>query len=338
MIGTGLSTIRALIVISFALGCGGDTSPLDNVSGGSMMAEPEARPVTTRAEIAEPPELEIQSIRFEPSLPVQGSSLRAIVNAATPDAEGLTFDFKWEVGGQSLSARGPEVTLYRAKKGDIISVSVVATRGRQRSAAFEASTRVGNRAPRISGVRLEPAGPLTTEAELTAFPEAVDPDGDPISFQYWWRVNGRGVAGEGPTLSYEPDRGDVIRGEVVASDGDDESEVYEIDEIRVANATPRITSQPQGTDADGVFRYVVTATDADDDTDLRYSLIEAPQGMKIRPREGAVEWHPTKQQFGRHSVEIAVRDGDGAQRSQRFEIVVGSNEPEEQAVPAAQAD
>ena len=64
---------------------------------------------------------------------------------------------------------------------------------------------------------------------------------------------------------------------------------------------------PAGTD----FKYKISCTDEDpeDLPNLRYSLVEAPEGMTISEDTGMIKWTPDDDQVMLHTVTIGVSDG-----------------------------
>ena len=313
-------------------GCGGGEEAPPGPSGPPM--QPEVRntaPQDTSSNRAP----RIQGVRFEPASPTAGQPVRARVDYDDPDGNRMSLRFDWSVNGARQAEGGPKAALAHARKGDLVEVTVVASDGLAESEPFVASTRVRNAAPQIRGIRIEPAGRITAGIEVTASPQARDPDGDPISFEYIWWVNGS-TRGVGPTLSTEwLKRGDRIRVGVVASDGDERSERIESAVIPLANAAPIIVSQPGGADEDGVFRYRAVAEDPDDDLSLRFRLVTGPEGMTVSSSRGEVVWKPTAMQAGTHPVEIVVEDLQGGRSSQRFEVIVGARAAEEEGQPPA---
>src|SRR5262249_7722989 len=135
-----------------------------------------------------------------------------------------------------------------------------------------------------------------------------------------------------PTEGLEP--GDEIRVEVVASDGEAESDAAWSGVLKVGNAAPEIVSQPAGVAPGQPFRYTVQARDRERDRNLRVQLRKGPDGMSINPVLGEVTWQPRPDQAGTHVVEIAVEDSHGARTVQTFQLSVAPSETVA-AVPAA---
>ena len=195
-----------------------------------------------------------------------------MVEASDDDGDRLGYSFVWTVNDVRLTQQNATIELSRTRKGEPVTVTVVASDGRSSSEPFEAWTEVYNRPPQLSGVQIESASAIGAGSELTARPTGHDLDDDPISYRYIWWVNGETVAETGANLSTEGMyRGDTLRVRAFAMDGEDESNSVDSAEMTIGNAPPVILSQPGGADADGTFRYQVRAEDPDDD-DLRISL------------------------------------------------------------------
>jgi hypothetical protein len=180
-----------------------------------------------------------------------------------------------------------------------------------------------NRPPRLTGVQIDPAQRITAGNDITVVAHATDPDGDLVEIVYTWWVNDDEVDAEGPVFSTQSlRRGDEVRVRVVASDGGSDSQPMEGPPIRVENGVPEIVSRPAAAGPDGAFRYQVLAEDPEGDTNLRYRLAQAPNGMTVTAIGGLVEWHPRSEQGGVHPVEIVVEDSAGGQATQRFELTM----------------
>jgi hypothetical protein len=108
--------------------------------------------------------------------------------------------------------------------------------------------RVGNQPPTVVDVTLEPRAPRPGE-RITARAEVRDPEGDPTTVEYRWRIAGREVASRGPSILVEnARRGDAIQVSAVARDASGES-LPENAYAEVGNIPPRIVQvvmQPLG--------------------------------------------------------------------------------------------
>lgn len=312
-------------------GCG-DAEPAP--TGAPMAVEKAAAPSPS------PTAPRIRTVTLDPERPQPGQRIQATVEPV--DAEGLRYEYEWRVDGNRTGESGASFHVEGAAgKGSEVEVEVVAVDAEnRRSPPVVASARIGNSPPILHGVMIEPLGEINAGSDVTAVPKASDPDGDELSFEYRWDVNGETVDTSGATLAAEHyARGDQVVVTVIASDGEMESEELQSDPIDVANAAPRIVSTPGGFDDEGRFRYEVKAEDADGDASFRYRLLEGPPGMEFDLASGAVEWAPRQDQAGRHPVEIEVKDLHGGRATQSFvmelDFVDPGAEAEAAATPAA---
>ena len=325
--------VLPLALATAGVACGGGEDSIQRATGDRMQPR-ESRQAARATAATSSSAPSVEAVHLEPPQPGAGEPVRARVVASDPDGDALSFGFVWTLNGRRLSGGGPQVSLSQSHKGDRLGVTVTASDGRAKSAPFEASAQVGNRAPILRGLRIEPGHNITAGGRVTVRPDATDSDGDVLSFRYDWSVNDHAVAGDGPALSTRGlRRGDRIRVAVVATDGEDDSNRIESIEITVANAMPVIVSEPGAPDETGVFRYQVRAEDSDGDRNLRFSLTTAPEGMTLDSLFGELAWTPRDDQHGVFPVEIRVEDLQGGWATQRFEVTVGAGEPE--APPAS---
>jgi hypothetical protein len=322
----------ALLVAAIACGGGEEAKP----TGRAMDAGAAPADLGPAVGANAPPR--VRSVRFDPSRPKPGETVRAVVDAVDAEGDPVRIRHTWEIDGVRLPQRGAAIELGDVAKGSRITLSVVASDGRSDSEPAQASTRVENRPPRIESVALSPDGPVPSGAEVTAVVKATDPDGDPLHLRYEWRVDGRQTGAHGPTFETRGlQRGQSLQVRVVASDGDDEGEAVLSPPSQIANRPPEIVSAPGGLGPDGVFRYAVEARDPDGDRNLRFALDEAPPGMEIDPVLGQIVWTPGPEHRGNHVVQISVTDPQGGKGWQRFDLTVTARESDAQP-PAAPAD
>src|SRR5262249_33689765 len=87
------------------------------------------------------------------------------------------------------------------------------------------------------------------------------------------------------------------------------------------NARPIITSQPITTAPIGQpYTYTVAAGDPDGDP-ISFFLTQAPAGMAIDRRTGAISWTPTGSQLGPNDVTLRVLDSHGGFDTQSFQVI-----------------
>jgi len=276
----------------------------------------------------------IEGLYLSPQLPVPGDRVTASVEASDPDGDLIEIVYQWSVDGRRVEADASSLHVENLRKGSVIEVAAVARDGKEQSEPVRAAVHVGNTVPVLQGVVIEPLGEVTADRDVTASPKAVDPDGDDVSFEYSWYVNGSPAGDDSPVLSAEHfDRGDQIEVTVIAYDLDDRSAPLRSAPIPVVNAVPKIVSVPGVFDDDGVFRYALEVEDVDGDRMFRYRLEEAPEGMQLDIVRGELSWEPREDQAGVHPVVVTVDDRAGGVARQRFDVQVEF----ESAFPAAAA-
>jgi len=304
-------------LLALALACGsGDERP--QPSGPALVAPAK---VAKDRENAPPV---VESILLNPRNPLPGAAIEASVEVRDPDGDPYRLTFEWAVNGELVaSGSQPRFIPKKVRKDDSIEVTVVASDGRLESEPISASTRVGNRPPLLQGVLLEPQGTVRSGDELLADPRADDPDQDSLSFEYVWIVNGSPTGQKGRSFSTRGlKRGDTVQVRAIASDGSDSSREAESREVTIGNSPPLIERIPTLQSDDGLFRYAFEATDPDGDRNLRFSLREAPEGMRIDPVLGVATWRPKPSQAGVHPVDVLVEDSHGDGSALRFEVTV----------------
>jgi hypothetical protein len=316
----------AALALALLAACGGDSAA---PTGRSLDAPAAARRHGANA----PPRIE--RVALEPLAPLAGSLLEARVEAFDPDGDAVRPRYAWTVDGRRASARGAVLAVPDVPKGTPIELEVVVGDGRAESEPARVAVRVGNRAPVLVHVRLEPETGVQPGQELVARAAGRDPDGDPLRYRFEWRVNGEAVGGDGDRLATAGlRRGDRISVRVAVSDGEAWSAPLESAVVSVGNRAPEITSRPPRPASDGVLRYTVAARDPDGDRELRFALVEAPEGAAIDARLGRLVWRAKPAQLGTHPIEVAVDDGHGGRATQRFDVTVRAVEPSVPPVPA----
>jgi hypothetical protein len=314
-----------VIALAFAggawlCGCGGESTQAP--SGASMAAA--AGTGTTRSAPSNGAP-QISSVTLEPNDPQPGTVVRALAHASDPDGDSVQIRYEWRIAGSRVSgARERLLVVPELPKDENRVVDAIASDGRAESEPVSAQVRVGNRPPAVTDVRFDPSDDLKPGQTLIAVAEGMDPDDDQIDFRYEWRVGGtvqRETSERFDTTELK--RGDRISVRVVANDGDDDSQPVESRFIALGNSAPKVVSLPPSTmSADGAFVYGVEAEDPDGDRNLRFRLGAAPEGARVDPLLGEVTWKPTREQQGKHPIEVIVSDGHGGETNQTFEVEV----------------
>ena len=117
-------------------------------------------------------------------------TLTCTVSANDADGESLTTDFVWTSNGNSVgTGQDLDLASLNAQYGDSFTCTATVTDSDGATASNSATATVSNVPPSISTLTLTPTSP-DTNSLLTVAAVAVDPEGDPITLTYQWRVNG----------------------------------------------------------------------------------------------------------------------------------------------------
>jgi len=159
------------------------------------------------------------------------------------------------------------------------------------------------------------------QARLVTEPET----SEEVRLQCKWKVNGQ-VVEEGDSMEFSTKglrRGDKIQAEVEMQIPDQEPLTILSRETVLQNRPPQIISKPpERLEAEGKYRYRVKAMDPDGDR-LSFRLEGSPpEGMKINPSTGLLEWDFTDPPQEPVHVDIRVTDGQGGEAQQSFDFLV----------------
>ena len=216
------------------------------------------------------------SASVSPGTLVEASTATCVASGWTDadgDAEGWTYD--WRVNSVTV---GTASTLDGASfsKGDVVACVATPFDGEASGTALTASSvRVANTAPGLASVALSTTAPTESDTVSVTVSGAADADGDTVSYQYAWRVNGT-LVGTSSTLS--PSRfakGNTIDLTVTPYDGTDLGAAVSASTAIVADTPPVVTSvslTPSAPTTNSVLTASTTTTDADSDSvSLRYA-------------------------------------------------------------------
>jgi hypothetical protein len=311
-------------MVAFVLACGsGPAEPERQTWGG--IAQHAGGVEGEREAAGAPPS--VRAVRVEPTEPMPGDRVRAIVEVDDPDGRGFVIGYTWSVGGREIGRGASGIDLPEdARAGEPVEVTVVVSDGSIEGEPFTASAAVGNRRPRLARLDFETSSNLVPGDTIVAVPEAFDADDDSLEFEYEWTVNREPLELD----SWSPqDRiptdalgsGDVVQVTVVARDHRGARSLpLTSRSLTLGDAPPEILSAPSGWE-DGTFRYAVEARDPQGGA-LRFGLRTGPDGMRVDPMRGVVEWRPAPGQAGTHPVEIVVENRSGARAIQAFDVEV----------------
>jgi len=255
--------------------------------------------------------LELPSVTLSPESPLKGAHIRAEVKGIKEPIE-----YHWFINGVESNNNSPILSTENLKRGDMIKVTV-----KNNSLSIDSNiVTIGNTPPKIKKAYLYPKSPMQN-SKFKIDIEGVDPDGDNISFNYEWFVNGSttGYTGEtfsSPSLKY----GDEISVKITPFDGIDYgTEVTR--SVIIGNSPPVIEEKSfNQTITQKSFSTQIHASDPDGDP-LTYALKEAPPGMTI-DNSGLIKWNVPPDFKGKARVTVSVTDGHGGEASQSFTLEI----------------
>ncbi|MCD6204718.1 MAG: putative Ig domain-containing protein, partial [Candidatus Marinimicrobia bacterium] len=97
--------------------------------------------------------------------------------------------------------------------------------------------------------------------------------------------------------------------------------------VQNVNTAPSITAVPSGTvdiDEDALYTTNIDATDDDADDEITYSLISNPSRMTINSSSGEIQWMPTNDDVGTHTVTVKVADSAGESVTSSWQVKVNN--------------
>lgn len=215
------------------------------------------------------------------------------------------------------------------------------------SESFTISVTPVNDAPQITSI----AKTSAVEGNLYSYQLVVD-DPDDSGLQLTYAVapkTGDMAINTSGLLTWTPGNGITTSGSltVTVNDGGEDSaaaatQVFEILVSGVNTPPSIISTAPTAAIEDIAFEYSVQVLDLDDannGSDLNFSLSNQPSGMTIS-NTGLIQWTPLEGQGNANNIRITVADGgenDAAADSQDFSLIVQSvNDAPELSNPGAQ--
>lgn len=279
------------------------------------------KPTPAAQDIAAPTTPASASKRVEvqllPPTPTVSDPLQVVVTGCSKKMRYL-----WEVNGQEVEQGNnrPQLPVGLYHKNDLVSVRV--TCGEQE---LSVSAEIRNSPPVI--IQINRLAKVISGQPLEVAAEAVDPDGDIISFRYQWSVNGDTPLGL--TEAILPGKyvqiGKEITVTVIPSDLNDDGSPYTSQPLAIDNAPPKFVSTPPVSFQTIDYRYQAIAKDPEGDK-LTYHLEKGPEGMTISESSGEIVWPIKKGTAGAFEVSIVAQDSAGLTARQTYSIQLRQQE------------
>lgn len=279
-------------------------------------------------------------VKIEPPAPVHGSPLLARLTGPVADADGdkISMRYRWFRDGVAVEpgAQAEAVAGNLVKRGQVWTVIGVPHDGEAEGPACEDSVTVQNSPPRLSPVSIQPARPTVADElsfKLEAQPS--DPDGDPVSLDVRWSVDGEPLpVGDGARIPAGLLRKHQrVKVRVEASDGWLPSGPVEA-EVEVANsppAAPSLTIEPAAPRSQDDLRCSLAAPtrDADGDT-LRHEfrwILERQGGAASRTVSGPLLKESETNRAERWVCVAHALDGEDTGPDGSLAVEIGNSAP-----------
>ncbi|MBL8619023.1 MAG: hypothetical protein JNM72_25650 [Deltaproteobacteria bacterium] len=156
----------------------------------------------------------------------------------------ITYFYQWTRNGVTYGDRTTtRVPARDTTRGQVWSVSVIATDGVGPSAAATSSVTIQNSLPTLTAATITPTTPFESSSQLTCVPgTTADIDGDTVTLRYSWLVNGVSPSITTSTLSNTHwSSGDVVTCTVTPFDGTDLGVPLVSSPVTIQNSVPSVS-------------------------------------------------------------------------------------------------
>lgn len=233
------------------------------------------------------------------------------------------INYIWRINGVNIESNTTYLHPSPIKRGDSISVEVIASNGETEVRALSAEVIAANSPPQTYQLHLQPRGAGAGDDLNIDISTPYDPDGDEISITYQWFLNDRPLAEQNGDVfpAGVASAEDRIKVEVTLSDGID-STVITSDELQLVDTPSSLIVNPSsilinfGSTASFSAKFV----DADGDG-VQTEFVEGPEGLSYDAGTHTAYWTPTPAMLGNEETFYAYFNSSDGQR-QAAEIVV----------------
>lgn len=229
------------------------------------------------------------SVSLSPDPARTTDTLVASIDAPAVDPnkkDELTYSYAWLRDGTAVpELTGPEVPATETKKGETWEVIITPADDKLPGTPATASLVIQNTPPTLQSAALSLLEPKEADALTCIGGTSTDIDGDTVTLQTAWLVNGTEVSTEDTLTGASFNKGDTIQCSLTPFDGTDAGEAVLSDTTTAINTAPEpptIGTSPQPAFAtQGLQCAIITpATDADAD-DLTYTFTWTLDGTSI---------------------------------------------------------
>ncbi len=263
----------------------------------------------------------IMDAEILPQNPTLGSRIDLRIKAGDKEGDDITYTVSW-ILNERMIGTGLSMSLTEAEKGDHIYAEITPSDGRLTGQTWRTSTvTIANSTPKIMSARITPDAILTSTGDLTVVGDAIDLDGDPLTYFCSWTLDNKKITNDSSTTlqldKLRLKKGSVLNAELYAFDGVTLSQPYTL-EIAIVNSPPILRpgwdSIPYKPDS---IAYRLPIFDPDGD-EVSFEILEAPNGIRIDAAQGIVYGSVADTL----AFEIVVRatDNEGAYLDAQFTV------------------
>ena len=203
---------------------------------------------------------------------VEGGTLTCVPGTATDaDGDSVSYSYAWDVSGSDPGVTDAELTSDHFENGHDVTCTVTPSDGTDSGdPVTSAEVIIENTPPVLADVSI--TGDAIEGGTLTCEPgTASDADGDSISYDWAWSVNGSDLGLNSQTLSSDDfDRDDVVTCSATPVDWSGSGDSVTSSEVTIANSVPvvsDVTIDPQPATTSDTLTCAWTFDDADGDSD-----------------------------------------------------------------------
>ncbi|MCB9778695.1 MAG: hypothetical protein H6742_09050 [Alphaproteobacteria bacterium] len=240
-------------------------------------------------------------VSITPSSPKTADELGVVIDtdAVDPEGDSLTYAYTWFKNDvEATSWTGTTVDASATRKGQTWRVEVVASDGVATGPAGSAEVTIGNTAPSVTSVGINPST-LYTDSTATAEVVTTDADGDGVSLSYSWKVDGAAAGTDSSSLSGDSwfDKGQGVVVTVTPSDGSGTGTAVSSSSVTVRNSPPTAPTVE-----------IVPGDPVEGEDDLICNIVSAPDDADGDPVDTFITWEVDGAAFEDASTTDVARD------------------------------
>ena len=187
-----------------------------------------------------------------------------------------------------------------------------------------------NSPPVVTSITISPNQP-NKESELSLYIQSHDPDRDPVTYRYQWIKNDEEIPGENTSTlkSGNFKKGDLIRVQVVPSDGKGDGKPFLSDPVKILNMPPvveEVSIEPKVAYVTSDLKAVVKAFDPDGDA-INYLYQWEKNGVVLPGEDTGILGANRFKKGDSIIVTVIPNDGEASGKPKKSEARISVNSP-----------